>query len=702
MAQVPSNLIPTTITQLQVAPVADENSLMMIVYEGNNYKIRVGDLLSVAGVPTSRQVIAGTGLSGGGQLLNNVTLSIAPSGVTSSLIAPTGVTSGVYGGSTAIPQVTVNAQGQITAISNVPFTIAGYVPETRQVIAGSGLTGGGPLNANVTLSASLSNTASLSSFQSGSAGTSTNVVRADHRHPAVDLSDDTNQVDGLLGLANGGTARSLTMNPGAVIWSGSDGMYVSPAGVFGQVLVSGGADSPTWGSAVIIAPVPASRFYSGPVSGGSADPTFRAIVATDIPTLNQNTTGNAATATNVPYTGLTGTIPTWNQNTTGNAATATNASTVTTNANLTGAVTSVGNATSLGSFTSAQLATALTDETGTGANVFATSPTLVTPALGTPTSLIGTNITGAAAGLSIGGNAATATNVPYSGLTGTVPTWNQNTTGNAATATNVPYSGLTGTVPTWNQNTTGNAATATNASTVTTNANFTGAVTSVGNAASLGSFTSAQLATALTDETGTGANVFATSPTLVTPALGTPSALVGTNITGTAAGLSIGGNAATATNVPYTGLTGTIPTWNQNTTGNAATATNVPYTGLTGTIPTWNQNTTGNAATATNVPYTGLTGTVPTWNQNTTGNAATATNVNYSGLTGTIPTWNQNTTGNAATATNTTITANSTNAINYLTFVSNTLGNLPQLIQSGITVNPSTSAITGGIRGGAF
>lgn len=86
-----------------------------------------------------------------------------------------------------------------------------------------------------------------------------------------------------------------------------------------------------------------------------------------------------------------------------------------------------------------------------------------------------------------------------------------------------------------------------NASTVTTNANLTGAVTSVGNATSLGSFTSANLAAALTDETGTGANVFANSPTLVTPALGTPSALVGTNITGTAAGLSIGGNAATAT-----------------------------------------------------------------------------------------------------------------------------------------------------------
>jgi hypothetical protein len=77
-----------------------------------------------------------------------------------------------------------------------------------------------------------------------------------------------------------------------------------------------------------------------------------------------------------------------------------------------------------------------------------------------------------------------------------------------------------------------------------------------------------------------------------------------------------------AGSVPYSGLTGTIPTWNQSTTGNAATASAVPYSGLTGTVPTWNQSTTGNAATASAVPYSGLTGTVPTWNQSTTGNAA--------------------------------------------------------------------------------
>ena len=139
------------------------------------------------------------------------------------------------------------------------------------------------------------------------------------------------------------------------------------------------------------------------------------------------------------------------------------ASNVTTNANLTGHITSTGNAAVLGSFTSAQLATALTNETGSGVAVFSTSPTLVTPVLGTPAS------------------------------------------GNLANCT----------FPTLNQSTTGNADTATLATNVTNNANLTGHVTSVGNAAVLGSFTSAQLATALTNETGSGAAVFGTAPTLV-------------------------------------------------------------------------------------------------------------------------------------------------------------------------------------------
>jgi hypothetical protein len=53
-----------------------------------------------------------------------------------------------------------------------------------------------------------------------------------------------------------------------------------------------------------------------------------------------------------------------------------------------------GVATFLGTPSSANLAAAVTDETGTGALVFATSPTLVTPILGTPTSGTLTNATG--------------------------------------------------------------------------------------------------------------------------------------------------------------------------------------------------------------------------------------------------------------------------------------------------------------------
>lgn len=60
-----------------------------------------------------------------------------------------------------------------------------------------------------------------------------------------------------------------------------------------------------------------------------------------------------------------------------------------------------------GSITSAQLATSLTDETGSGANVFATSPTLVTPLLGTPTSGVLTNCTGLPAASVVAGTFGT-------------------------------------------------------------------------------------------------------------------------------------------------------------------------------------------------------------------------------------------------------------------------------------------------------
>jgi hypothetical protein len=63
-------------------------------------------------------------------------------------------------------------------------------------------------------------------------------------------------------------------------------------------------------------------------------------------------------------------------------------------------------------------------------------------------------------------------------------------------------------------------------------------------AAFLAGGTSAQLIAAMTDETGTGSLVFSTSPTLVTPALGTPSSAVLTNATGLPVSTGISGLAA--------------------------------------------------------------------------------------------------------------------------------------------------------------
>jgi hypothetical protein len=119
----------------------------------------------------------------------------------------------------------------------------------------------------------------------------------------------------------------------------------------------------------------------------------------------------------------------------------------------------------------------------------------------------------------------------------------------------------------------------------------------------LGTPSSANLAAALTDESGTGAAVFANSPVLVTPDLGTPSALVGTNISGTAAALNIGGNAATVTT--NANLTGPV-----TSVGNA---TSVANNAITNAMldqmaqHTFKGNNTGATANALDLTATQLT-----------------------------------------------------------------------------------------------
>jgi hypothetical protein len=128
-----------------------------------------------------------------------------------------------------------------------------------------------------------------------------------------------------------------------------------------------------------------------------------------------------------------------------------------------------------------------------------------------------------------------------------------------------------------------------------------------GTLAQHGATTSTELRTLISDETGTGSLVFATSPTLVTPALGTPASGVLTNATG----------------LPLTtGVTGTLPVANGGTGVTTSTGSGANVLGTSPTIAS--PTITGTGAIAGT--FTGnVTGNVTGSSGSTTGNAATAT-----------------------------------------------------------------------------
>lgn len=162
-----------------------------------------------------------------------------------------------------------------------------------------------------------------------------------------------------------------------------------------------------------------------------------------------------------------------------------------------------GIATFLGTPSSANLSSAITDETGSGSLVFGTSPTIATPVL----TLASASSTTAARiawdntnfQLDIG-DGSTVRTITADNAAATLT--NKIINGSNNTITNISLTtGVTGTLPVANGGT---------------------GITSFGTgvATFLGTPSSANLASAITDETGSGSLVFGTSPT-ITPAAGT-------------------------------------------------------------------------------------------------------------------------------------------------------------------------------------
>lgn len=253
---VPSNLVPTRITQLPAAVTPlDGTELVPLVQVGNTRQVTASGLIalvtlsSISGVPTSRLVNTTTGqLTGGGSLAADLTLGLAT----------TAVTSGTYGSASAVPQVTYDQFGRATAASNVTITPSaiGAVPTTTQVIAGTNLAGGGPLSGNVTL-----NVSSTMVNQNISGGTLIGVTLSGAVYSGETLSGATL----LFSTFSGGTVKSATIS-GSTISGGNLNNATGSGGTFNSPVISGGTIS---GAAVSGATILFSTYSGGNINNST-------------------------------------------------------------------------------------------------------------------------------------------------------------------------------------------------------------------------------------------------------------------------------------------------------------------------------------------------------------------------------------------------------------------------------------------------